>query len=148
MTETRSLFFYPSSFILLLFGQPDVAQILIDVVTWRDLPALHLRPMRNDTLPPQQIELINFLIENAFLQLPKKLEALRFIRRSALPLVQIVQYRIVVAPIIDRALLAADKAKNLQIRLVHEIALEVDARVVIALAKVVEVRSLFLLEDR
>jgi integrase/recombinase XerD len=34
------------------FIQPDIRQILVEVVAWRDLPALHIRVHRYDPVPP------------------------------------------------------------------------------------------------
>src|SRR5262245_34544733 len=101
--------------------------------------------MRDDALPPQEIELIDLFIEHALFELSQDIEAFFRIGRAALLIVKLVENAVMVTGIIDRALVAADEPEQLEIRVVHEVALKVDADVKIALPEIIEIRSLFLL---
>src|SRR5262245_13205702 len=131
---------------LFLLRQPDVPQILIDVVTRCDLPALHFRPVRHDALPPKGGgKLVSLFIDNAFLELPDELQAFFRVGGSALLVVQIVQHAVLVARVIDGTLVAAHELEELQIRVVHKITGEIDPSLVVTLAKIIEVGAFFLL---
>ena len=54
--------------------EPDRRQILIDVVTWADLPSLDIRPVGNDPAPPQYPNLVGLGIEHVFTQEARSLE--------------------------------------------------------------------------
>src|SRR5215471_7027689 len=126
--------------------QPDVSQVLVDVVTRCDLPAFHFSPMRHDALPPQSgRELICLLIDNTLFELPDKLQPFFRVRCATLLIVKFIQHAVMVSGIIDGTLFAADELEELQIGVVHEITSEIDAGVVVALAKIIEIGSFFLL---
>src|SRR5262245_54108539 len=131
---------------LFLLCQPDIPQILIDVVTRCDLPALHFRPVRNDALPPKGgRKLVSLFIDNALFELPYELQAFFRVRGSALLVIQVVQHAVLVARVIDGTLVAAHELEELQIRVVHKITGEIDASLVVTLAKIIEVSTFFLL---
>src|SRR5215472_63338 len=131
---------------LFLLRQPDVPQILIDVVTRRDLPAFYFRPVRNDALPPKGGgKLIGLFIDNALFELPYELQAFFRVRGSALLVVHVVQHAVLVARVIDGTLVAAHELEELQIRVVHKITGEIDPSLVVTLAKIIEVGAFFLL---
>src|SRR5215471_4084221 len=122
---------------LFLLCQPDIPQILIDVVTRCDLPALHFRPVRNDALPPKGGgKLVSLLIDNAFFELPDELQAFFRVGGSALLVVQVVQHAVLVARVIDGALVAADELEELQIRVLHKITAGVHPSLTVARSKV------------
>src|SRR5262245_5753974 len=47
-----------------LLVEPDAGQILVDVVARRDLPALEVRAMGDDAVPPQRDEVVRLLVEH------------------------------------------------------------------------------------
>ena len=49
--------------------QPHVAEVLVDVVAWADLPALDVGTVRNDPVPPQGEELMRLFVEGPLLEL-------------------------------------------------------------------------------
>ena len=49
--------------------QPHVAEVLVDVVAWADLPALDVRTVRNDPVPPQGEKLMRLFVESPLLEL-------------------------------------------------------------------------------
>src|SRR5574341_1137119 len=112
--------------------EPDVPQVLVQIVAGGDLPALELRPLGNDPLPPQAWPLVGHLGQDPALEGPDELLALCRIGGARLLQVQVVQPRVLVAAVVGRALVAGQVLEELQIRLVHEVAGEVLVGLVIA----------------
>src|ERR1700758_1085811 len=51
-----------------LLVKPDRRQILIDVVAWADLPALYVRPIRDDPVVPGRHQHMRLDIEHVFFE--------------------------------------------------------------------------------
>ena len=52
-----------------LLSQPDVAEVLVDVVAWADLPSAHDGAVRDDPVPPTAgDELMRLIVQGAFLE--------------------------------------------------------------------------------
>src|SRR5439155_9944535 len=51
-----------------LFVQPDRCQVLTEIMTWADFPALHICAMRYHPIPPQEENLVCFGVEHVFLE--------------------------------------------------------------------------------
>src|SRR5213594_1217400 len=115
-------------------------------MTRRNLPALDFGPMRDDSLPPRDVKLVGLLVQNALFKLSQQLQPLFRVRRSALLVIEIVEHAILISPIVERALIGAEKFLQLEIGLIHEITSKVNACIIVSLAQIVEVRSLFLLD--
>src|SRR5213593_1757057 len=71
-------------------GPPHRVELLVQVVTRRDRPALHLARVRDDPVPLQRVDVVDLLVEEAALELADVLLALLGIGRSSLLLVQLV----------------------------------------------------------
>src|SRR5260370_42000726 len=52
-----------------LFIEPDRRQILVDVMARADFPALYIRSVGNDAIPPQYPNLVGLCIEHIFLEI-------------------------------------------------------------------------------
>src|SRR5918996_6640192 len=72
-----------------LLGEPDVPQVLAQVVAGRHVPAFHLRPVWDDTLPPDRRHLVG-LFEHEPLELAHQAAPLVVVRGPALLEVQVV----------------------------------------------------------
>src|SRR6478672_1675013 len=113
-------------------------------MAWADLPPLEPRAVRYNTLPPEKRKLIGLLCDDAFFHLPDKGQAVLQIEHTALALVQLIEVRIFITRIIYRTRVAAQIFEQVQIRFVHEFAIEVHAGIEIPLAQIVEIRSALL----
>ena len=51
-----------------LFIEPDRRQVLVEIMTWADFPALHICVMWHHSVPPQQKDVVRFGVENVFLE--------------------------------------------------------------------------------
>src|SRR5271169_7263291 len=49
--------------------QPDRCQVLIQVMARADLPALDVRPIGDDPVPPQHRKLVRFAVDHVLLEL-------------------------------------------------------------------------------
>src|ERR1700758_435726 len=54
--------------LMTLFVEPDRAKILINVMTGADLPAFDIGAVRHGPLPPQQVDRMNLLVEDVFIE--------------------------------------------------------------------------------
>src|SRR5262249_48073591 len=117
--------------------QPDGAEVLVHVVAGRDLPAVHAGGVRHDALPPHYGHHVRLLVQHALLVLPHELLARLGVLLAALPVEQGGGGRGVVAAVVAGAAVGRHELHELQVRLVHEVAVEVDARLEIAAAQVV-----------
>src|SRR6266446_6431512 len=55
--------------VISLFVEPHGGQVLIEVVARADLPALDVRPMGDDPVPPQHRKLVRFTVDHVLLEL-------------------------------------------------------------------------------
>src|SRR6267142_5414987 len=67
--------------------EPDRPQILIDVMTGTDLPAFDIRAVRHDPLPPQQVDRMNLLVEDVFVEFEQVALLLGLVEFAQLPVV-------------------------------------------------------------
>src|SRR5437762_3805202 len=51
-----------------LFIEPDRRQVLIEIMTWADLPTLHICVMWHHPIPPQQKDIVRLDVEDVFLE--------------------------------------------------------------------------------
>src|SRR5271167_4473934 len=72
-----------------LFIEPHSGQILVEIVARADLPAFHIRTIRNDTVIPQQEYLVRLAVENVFLEVAHKSPLLCELGLMQHPIVQI-----------------------------------------------------------
>src|SRR5262245_5861657 len=100
-----------------LLREPDDVEGLVEVVAGRDLPALDLGGVRDDPVPLQGHDEMDLLVEQPLLEGPDDLLALLDILRAALPLVEVIEDRIIVAAIVRGLLVDRDEAIEVQVRL-------------------------------
>src|SRR5918996_1836123 len=108
---------------------PDGREILVEVVARGDVPAFHLGVKDDDPMPPDGGDDIG-LLERVALELPQSRDAFGAVQLTRLFVEQLVQLSIDVAGVVDRRAVGGDVLDQLQIRLVHEVAVEVERGVV------------------
>src|SRR5262249_33877409 len=108
-----------------------------------NLPTFEPVAMRHDALPPQKRKLIRLLADGALFQLPQKWQAILQIQHAALPLIELIKHWIFVTVVVYRTLFPAQVREQIEIRLVHEFAVEIDAGIEAALTQIVEIGPAF-----
>src|SRR5713226_5754085 len=106
-----------------LLAEPDRVELVVQVVAGRDGPPLDLGAVRDDPMPLQRVDHVGFLIEQPLLEGAQELLPLLGIRGPGLLLVQIVDHRVLVLAVVG--IRGAEKARQIEIRLDNEPALEV-----------------------
>src|SRR4030095_2909142 len=76
-----------------LLREPDRIELVVQVVTRGDGPALHLRQVRDDPVPLQRVDDVRLVVEQPLLELPQDLLALLEIGGPPLPAEQVVDDR-------------------------------------------------------
>src|SRR3546814_10261749 len=74
-----------------LLIQPHDIELLREIMARADLPALHLRAMRNDPVPPDRHEGVRMVVERHLFVFTHGLALLRRVRLLVHPLVHLVQ---------------------------------------------------------
>src|SRR5262245_7606375 len=106
-----------------LFAQPHRVELVVEVVAWRDRPAVHLRQVRDDPVPLKSVDDVRLVVEQALFELADELLALFDVRRACLPAVEVVDHGVLVLAVVG--VRGADEAGQIQIWLDDESALEV-----------------------
>src|SRR6516164_6705276 len=84
-----------------LFVEPYSRQILVEIMAGTDLPAFHIRTVKNGAVVPQQEYLVGLVVENVFLKVAHLGPLLRKLGFVQHPVVQI-DFRLVLEPAIAR----------------------------------------------
>src|SRR5262245_15127008 len=83
-----------------LFGKPDGVELLIQIVTRRDLPALHFGTVWNDPMPLERHQVVRFVIQQALFELADVLLALLHVGSTTLLFVEVIQRAVDVTAIV------------------------------------------------
>src|SRR3989304_9007698 len=81
--------------------EADVLKVLVEVMARRHVPALHLLPVDDDTVPPDDGNAV-CLAQGVLLEFAQQRIALVLVELALLPVVEVIQLGILVASIIDR----------------------------------------------
>ena len=115
--------------------EPDVLQILVQVMARRHVPALDLLPVDDDAMPPDGREGVGF-VEGMLLELAQQRITLLRIERALLLFVQVVELAVGIAAVVDARLVGRDVFDDLQIGVVDGVAIEIEPDLVVAAAQV------------
>src|SRR6202171_235484 len=83
-----------------LVGEPHGIELLVQVVAGRDRPAAHLRAVRNDAVPLECVDVVDFLVEEPLLERAQGLLALLRIDGTGLLDKEIVQRLVLVTGVV------------------------------------------------
>src|SRR6516225_7634283 len=72
-----------------LLVEPHGRQVLVEIMAWTDLPALHIRTVGNNTIIPEQEYLVGLIIKHMFLEVPHQGPLLREVGFTEHSVVQI-----------------------------------------------------------
>src|SRR6516165_901514 len=70
-----------------LFIEPHGRQILVEIMAWTDLPALHIRAVGNNMVIPEQEYLVGLIIKQMFLEVAHQGPLLRDVSFTQHPVV-------------------------------------------------------------
>src|SRR5262249_59929232 len=83
-------------------SQPHGIQLLVQIVTRRDLPPVHFGAMRHNAMPLQRHQVVGLVIEQVLLELTDILLALFRVAGTALLLIEIVQGAVSIPAVVGR----------------------------------------------
>src|SRR5215470_293919 len=86
-----------------LLGEPHAVELVVDEVTGRDGPAVHLGAVRDDAVPLERVEVVRLLVQQPPFEVADPFLALLGVERAALLLIEVVQGLVDVAAVVVAA---------------------------------------------
>src|SRR5262245_61796938 len=113
---------------LVLLIEPDVGQILSHVVAGGDVPALQLLVNHDDAVPPDSGDGVR-LFERPLLELAQNGIPLLLVELARLLVEEVIEHAIDVLRVADRGTVVRQVFLQLQVGLIHEVAVEIERRI-------------------
>src|SRR5215471_7384657 len=124
---------------IVLFGEPNGIELIVEVVAGRDRPAAHAGAVRHDPVPLERVDVVGLLIEQALLEGLDESSALLGIHGATLPDVEVVKHGIGVPAVVGIAPTRGLELVEIQVGIDHVAALEVGAELEVPSPEILEV---------
>src|SRR5262245_58261326 len=124
-----------------LLREPDGVELVVQVVARRDLPPVDLTAVGHDPVPLQRHDVVDFLVEEALLELPDERLPLVGVGRARLLFVELVEHAVGVTAVVRRVLVSREEFVDVEVGLDDVAALEIHRHLEVARPEWREIRG-------